>query len=65
MMLCNQTSRFHVAAAAVRGGALRNQRVAVDAHGLVAELMHCAVKEREWILANGKDHDDMFDTPVF
>jgi len=65
MMLCNFTSRFHVAATAVRRGALHNPKVAVDAQQLDAQLLHLAAKEREWILANGKDHDDIFDTPKF
>lgn len=54
MMLCNHTSRYHVAAAAVRGGALRNPRVAVDAHALASFFMHLAQKDREYILQNGK-----------
>ena len=54
MMLCNHTSRFHVAAAAVRGGALYNSRVATDSHTLGSYIMHLAQKEREYIYANGK-----------
>jgi len=65
MMLCNHTSRFDVAAAAVRGGALHNEKIAAESHELTSHIMHLAAKEREYIYANGKDHDDMFDTPEF
>jgi len=54
MMLCNHTSRFHVAAAAIRGGALVNPKVAVDAHELMSYVLHLAEKERGYIYANGK-----------
>lgn len=51
MMLCNRTSRYHVAAAAIRGGALRNAEVAVDAHEKVGEVMHLAQKDHDYIYA--------------
>ena len=54
MMLCNRTSRYHVAAAAIRGGALFNPKVAVDSHEMSSYVMHLAEKEREYIYANGK-----------
>jgi xylulose-5-phosphate/fructose-6-phosphate phosphoketolase len=54
MMLCNHTSRYHVAAAAIRGGALHNQKVAAVAHEKGSYVMHQAAKEREYIFANGK-----------
>lgn len=54
MMLSNSVSRFHVAAAAVRGGALVNKRVAVDAQKLVSDFMHRAQKSREYLLENGQ-----------
>ncbi|KAK7032816.1 putative phosphoketolase [Favolaschia claudopus] len=65
MMLCNHTSRFDVAAAAIRGGALSNPKVAVNAHGHESFIKHLAVKERDYIYRHGKDHDDMFNTPTF
>ncbi|KAJ7510452.1 phosphoketolase [Mycena galericulata] len=65
MMLCNHTSRYDVAAAAIRGGALSNAKVAVSAHQLESYMKHLAAKERDYIYANGKDHDDTFDTPTF
>lgn len=54
MMLCNHTSRFDVAIAAIRGGAEFNKRVAVDAHEVVSYIKHLAQKEREYILKHGK-----------
>jgi xylulose-5-phosphate/fructose-6-phosphate phosphoketolase len=54
MMLCNRTSRYHVAAAAIRGGAQFNPKVAVDSHEMVSYVMHLAEKERDYIFANGK-----------
>ncbi|KAF8896623.1 XFP N-terminal domain-containing protein [Infundibulicybe gibba] len=65
MMLCNHTSRFHVAAAAIRGGALWNPKVTVVAHELESHVKHLAQKAREYILENGTDRDDIFATPVF
>jgi hypothetical protein len=54
MMLCNRTSRYHVAEAAVRGGALHNSKVAVVAHELVSYFKHLAQKNKDYIYANGK-----------
>jgi xylulose-5-phosphate/fructose-6-phosphate phosphoketolase len=54
MMLCNKTSRYHVAAAAIRAGASHNQRVAIDAHEKASYVMHLAQKTKEYIYANGK-----------
>jgi len=65
MMLCNHTSRYHVAAAAIRAGALHNAQVALDAHELASYVMHLAQKEKEFIYANGQDRDGTFDTPKF
>ncbi|KAL1744164.1 XFP N-terminal domain-containing protein [Schizophyllum fasciatum] len=65
MMLANHTSRFHVAAAAVRGASLRNEAVAVDAHKLEAQLKHMAEKERQYIYATGKDSDGIYAVPKF
>ncbi|KAG6879610.1 hypothetical protein C0992_000638 [Termitomyces sp. T32_za158] len=65
MMLCNRTSRFDVAIAAIRGGANYNKRAAVDAHEVVSYIKHLAQKEREYILKHGKDHDDIYVTPKF
>jgi len=65
MMLCNHTSRYHVAAAAIRGGAHHNPKVSIEAHELVSYVMHLARKDKEFIYANGKDPDGIFDTPIF
>ncbi|KAF9474319.1 phosphoketolase [Pholiota conissans] len=65
MMICNRTDRFSVAIAAIRGGARFNKKVAAYSHKLCSYLRHLAQKEKEYILANGKDHDDTFNTPVF
>ncbi|KAF8223843.1 phosphoketolase [Tricholoma matsutake] len=65
MMLCNHTSRFDVAIAAIRGGAAHNPRVAVVAHEAESYIKHMAQKERAYIYQHGKDHDYIFDTPKF
>ncbi|KAJ7733403.1 phosphoketolase [Mycena maculata] len=65
MMLCNHTSRYDVAAAAIRGGALTNPKVAVSAHEHESYIKHLAAKEKDYIYANGKDHENTFDTPTF
>ena len=54
MMLCNHTSRYHVAMNAIRGGALHNQRMAVNAHELESYFKHMAQKDKDFILQNGK-----------
>lgn len=54
MMLCNNTSRYDVAVAAVNGGALNNPRVAVDAHVLTSYFRHCAQQDRKYIHGRGE-----------
>ena len=53
MMLLNGTSRYDVAQAAVRGGALSNPDVQVKAHEVVSYLKHLEEKDREYIYKNG------------
>ncbi|KAG6333272.1 hypothetical protein ID866_5814 [Astraeus odoratus] len=65
MMLCNETSRYHVAAKAVRAGALFNPKISTVAHEIATYFLHCAVKDKEYIYMHGHDPDGMFDTPVF
>ncbi|KAG6856505.1 hypothetical protein H0H87_003698 [Tephrocybe sp. NHM501043] len=65
MMLCNHTSRYDVAIAAIRGGSHFNERVAVDAHGMISYIKHMGQKERDYIYKHGKDHDDIFSIPKF
>ena len=54
MMLANHTSRYHVAAAAIRGGATVNPKVAVVAHEKIALMMHWAEKDKQFAYANGR-----------
>ncbi|KAK0235877.1 phosphoketolase [Armillaria nabsnona] len=65
MMLANRTSRYHIAQAAVRGGALTNPKVAVSAHETESYLKHLAQKEKDYIYANGQDRPDIFEVPTF
>ena len=53
-MLCNKTSRYDVASIAVRGGAMVNPKVAVDAHILESRFKHLAQKDREYIYTEGR-----------
>lgn len=54
MMLCNKTSRYDIALDAVRAGAMANSRVAVSAHETESYLKHLAMKDKDYIYANGK-----------
>jgi xylulose-5-phosphate/fructose-6-phosphate phosphoketolase len=65
MMLLNHTSRYDVAAAAIRGGALSNPKVAANAHELESFVKHLAVKDEEYIYATCQDRDGCFDVPTF
>ncbi|KAK0235875.1 Xylulose 5-phosphate/Fructose 6-phosphate phosphoketolase [Armillaria nabsnona] len=65
MMLANRTSRYHIAQAAVRGGALTNPKVAVSTHETESYLKHLAQKEKDYIYANGQDRPDIFEMPTF
>ncbi|KAK2757209.1 hypothetical protein FQN54_004723 [Arachnomyces sp. PD_36] len=65
MMLVNKVSRFHVAKAAILGGAMRNKHVRLRQHELLSELDHDIAKTRKYIIANKKDPDDMYDMPKF
>jgi xylulose-5-phosphate/fructose-6-phosphate phosphoketolase len=65
MMLCNQTSRYDVAIAAIAGGARTNPRVAVDAHTLISYLKHRARLDKKYIYENGKgERSDIADLHV-
>ena len=63
--LLNHTSRYHVAAAAVRGAARLNARVEVDAHPAISGFMHDAQKAQQYIMGHGEDPDGTFDIPMF
>jgi len=65
MMLCNRTSRYDLAAAAVRAGSKVNPKIAPQSHELASMFEHLAAKDKEYIYANGADRDDCFDTPKF
>lgn len=65
MMLLNYTSRYHVAAAAVRGAARLNPRVEVDAHVAIAGFMHDAQKAQQYIKEHGEDPEGTFSLPKF
>ncbi|GAB1203350.1 hypothetical protein APSETT445_001985 [Aspergillus pseudonomiae] len=54
MMLANKTSRFHVAQAAIKGAAKRNEKVRLREQELSAELNHNIVETRKYIYANRK-----------
>ena len=65
MMLRNGVSRYHVAEAAIRGAAKRNEKVALDMHEQLSGIRHELAKVREYIVRNGKDPGDAYDTPSF
>ncbi|KAI5117651.1 hypothetical protein M0805_001306 [Coniferiporia weirii] len=65
MMLCNGVSRFDVAAAAVRKGAILNEKVAVDAQNKISDFMHRAQIAKRYAFENGQDAPDTYDTPRF
>ncbi|KAI0067178.1 D-xylulose 5-phosphate/D-fructose 6-phosphate phosphoketolase [Artomyces pyxidatus] len=65
MMLANHTSRYDIAAQAVRAGSQHNGKVRLDAHELASRFEHMAEKDKAYILEVGKDPEGIFDTPVF
>ncbi|KAF8514034.1 D-xylulose 5-phosphate/D-fructose 6-phosphate phosphoketolase [Gautieria morchelliformis] len=65
MMLRNHVSRFHVAAAAIRGGALHNPDVSVDAHLHVSALMHEVEDHKQYAMKNATDRPGVYETPKF
>ena len=65
MMLRNSVSRYHVAEAAIRGAAKRNEKVRLDMHETLSGIRHELAKVQEFIMRNGKDPSDAYDTPSF
>lgn len=65
MMLRNNVSRYHVAEAAIKAGATRNEKVALDLVALLGELRHQASKVQAYIMETGKDPEEMFAIPKF
>ena len=57
MMLRNSTSRYHVAEAAIKGAAIRNERIRLDMHELISSVRHEMVKVQEYIMKNGKGEE--------
>jgi xylulose-5-phosphate/fructose-6-phosphate phosphoketolase len=54
MMLVNKTSRFHVAQAALRGAARRNESVRIRQQELYTELNHNIAETKKYIIENRK-----------
>ncbi|KAL9100199.1 MAG: hypothetical protein Q9163_004395 [Psora crenata] len=65
MMLRNKVSRYHVAEAAIKGAAIRNEKVRLDMHETLSSIRHDIVKVQEYIMRAGKDPDDAYDAPSF
>ncbi|TDL14289.1 phosphoketolase [Rickenella mellea] len=65
MMVKNHVSRYDVAVAAIRGAASTNEKVATYAHEKINYLLHLAEKDKQYAKENGKDRDEMYDTPKF
>ena len=65
MMLRNGVSRYHVAEAAIRGATTRNEKVRLDMHETLSGIRHELAKVREFIVENGTDPRDAYDTPSF
>ncbi|KAG2058603.1 D-xylulose 5-phosphate/D-fructose 6-phosphate phosphoketolase [Suillus hirtellus] len=65
MMLCNHTSRYHVAAAAIRAGAQFNVNFSKDPEADANALMAMAKEDKKYIFAHGMDPEGTFDTPKF
>ncbi|KAG6373448.1 putative phosphoketolase [Boletus reticuloceps] len=65
MMLCNEVSRYDVAAAAIRAGEFHNPKVTTVAHEMASYVTHLAKMDKKYICHEGRDPDGTFDTPVF
>ena len=63
-MLLNEVSRYHVAAAAVRGGARVNEAVANVAHEMQSYFMHLAEKGKQFAFENGRGVLNSFDWSI-
>lgn len=65
MRLRNCVSRYHVAEAAIRGGAKHNPKVALDMATLLGDIRHQVTKVQNYIMSSGRDPEGTFDTPRF
>lgn len=63
MMLRNVVSRFDVARRAIKGGAKFNDQVQASLEESLQAIDDKVAKVRKFIDENGKDPDDMYDTP--
>jgi xylulose-5-phosphate/fructose-6-phosphate phosphoketolase len=65
MMLVNKVSRYHVAIAAVKGAALRNEKVRLQQHELVTSFEKDISTTRENIMEHGTDTEGNYKMPEF
>ena len=65
IMLRNDVSRYHVVKVVIRGAAERNEKVRLNMHETLSGIRHELAKVQEYIMRNGKDPDDAYDTPSF
>jgi xylulose-5-phosphate/fructose-6-phosphate phosphoketolase len=65
MMLVNKVSRYHVAIAAVKGAALKNEKVRLNQHELVTTFERDITKTQEYVMEHGTDIDGTYDMPKF
>ena len=61
----NRDSRFHAAEAAIKDGAMSNEKVRLDMRELLGEIRHELVKTQEYIMRTGKDPEGTHGTPSF
>ena len=59
MFLRNNVSRYHLAIRAVRHASRYNPRVAAKAHTLIASFESQITEHKEYIVKNGRDHEDV------
>ncbi|CRK44197.1 hypothetical protein BN1723_000883 [Verticillium longisporum] len=65
MMLVNCVSRYDVAARALRGGAASNDKVKTELDRLLKDIDGRVGTIRDFINKEGKDPDDIYDSPNF
>ncbi|KAI9726623.1 MAG: hypothetical protein M1828_000990 [Chrysothrix sp. TS-e1954] len=65
MLLCNCTSRWHVAEAAIKGAARVNEKVALDMTETLSHIKGEIAKAKEYILAHGEDPPETYAMPKF
>lgn len=65
MMLLNRTSRWHVAKAAIQGGAIGNEKIKAKLDTLMKHVDDEITKAREYVMEHGADPADTYDLPTF